>query len=238
MPAWNGLHFAAESQLEIEGDEGVEKIQAPWTSSILGSTTDEEADEICQKINVPELLQTLETCHQTSDDTQSEVQVRPVVKRKPLKIFKAPKSQKKVPAILPRKVKVCEKKRAVPAAKIVIIVSDEKPADTAAPKLYSCKICGKEYGKSSQLGGHFSKAHPGQSEDFNKKMKTRLRREAHRKLYHICRKMLEELKPSFEMQKHRSILCKFMQEVQKEMKINPDLSDSEAAQIIGNKKQW
>ena len=36
-----------------------------------------------------------------------------------------------------------------------------------------CKICGIDFEKSVQLGGHLSKSHPGKSESYNKKMEVR-----------------------------------------------------------------
>ena len=39
--------------------------------------------------------------------------------------------------------------------------------------LYSCKICNKRFSKKQQIGGHQSKAHPGQSALYRKKMQTR-----------------------------------------------------------------
>ena len=54
---------------------------------------------------------------------------------------------------------------------------------------YKCKICHKRFKHSSALGGHISKAHPGQSSAYNHKKRVRemreLERELHRHTMHL-----------------------------------------------------
>ena len=49
--------------------------------------------------------------------------------------------------------------------------------------MYQCKYCGKGFDVSSALGGHISKAHPGESESYNHKKKVREDRELSRLLH-------------------------------------------------------
>ena len=48
---------------------------------------------------------------------------------------------------------------------------------------YQCKICHKRFLHSSALGGHISKAHPGQSRAYNHKKRVRETRELERELH-------------------------------------------------------
>ena len=48
---------------------------------------------------------------------------------------------------------------------------------------YQCKICKKRFQHSSALGGHISKAHPGQSSAYNHKKRVRETRELERELH-------------------------------------------------------
>jgi hypothetical protein len=48
---------------------------------------------------------------------------------------------------------------------------------------YSCKFCKKRFKQCAALGGHYSKAHPGQSKAYNYKKKVREDRELERNLH-------------------------------------------------------
>ena len=48
---------------------------------------------------------------------------------------------------------------------------------------FECKICDKKFAHSSALGGHISKAHPGQSKAYNHKKFVRETRELERELH-------------------------------------------------------
>ena len=60
---------------------------------------------------------------------------------------------------------------------------------------YQCKICFKRFLHSSALGGHISKAHPGQSRAYNHKKRVRetreLERELHRHTMHVYQETLQ-----------------------------------------------
>ena len=49
-------------------------------------------------------------------------------------------------------------------------------------QIFKCGICGAEYSKSVALGGHQSKAHPGTSSSYKRKLEIRQSREEERKL--------------------------------------------------------
>jgi len=49
-------------------------------------------------------------------------------------------------------------------------------------QIFKCGICGAEYSKSVALGGHQSKAHPGTSANYKRKIEIRQSREEERKL--------------------------------------------------------
>ena len=71
------------------------------------------------------------------------------------------------------------------------------------PLPYKCKLCKKGFKHSSALGGHISKAHPGQSDSYNHKKRVRetreLERELHRRtlrLFSQCQAAVAELQAS------------------------------------------
>lgn len=53
--------------------------------------------------------------------------------------------------------------------------SSEQTEDATSGKGHTCKICNKTFTESRQLGGHFSRAHPGESEQYNKRKNARVR---------------------------------------------------------------
>jgi len=57
---------------------------------------------------------------------------------------------------------------------------------------YVCKICQKRFQHSSALGGHKSKAHPGQSKAYNHKKKVRETRELERELHRHTMRLYQE----------------------------------------------
>ena len=57
---------------------------------------------------------------------------------------------------------------------------------------YHCKICFKRFEHSSALGGHISKAHPGQSSAYNHKKRVREMRELERELHRHTMKIYQE----------------------------------------------
>jgi hypothetical protein len=57
---------------------------------------------------------------------------------------------------------------------------------------YHCKICFKRFLHSSALGGHISKAHPGQSRAYNHKKRVRETRELERELHRHTMQVYQE----------------------------------------------
>ena len=57
---------------------------------------------------------------------------------------------------------------------------------------YQCKICFKRFLHSSALGGHISKAHPGQSRAYNHKKRVRETRELERELHRHTMQVYQE----------------------------------------------
>ena len=57
---------------------------------------------------------------------------------------------------------------------------------------YRCKICFKRFLHSSALGGHISKAHPGQSSAYNHKKRVRETRELERELHRHTMRVYQE----------------------------------------------
>lgn len=47
---------------------------------------------------------------------------------------------------------------------------EKKTNGDAETKVYTCEHCAKSFSRSQQLGGHQSKAHPGQSQRYNDKL--------------------------------------------------------------------
>lgn len=59
-------------------------------------------------------------------------------------------------------------------------------------QLFKCRFCPVVFTESQMLGGHTSRAHPGQSPDYRKKKETRLRREPLRLARAEAKKQLAE----------------------------------------------
>ena len=57
---------------------------------------------------------------------------------------------------------------------------------------FQCNICMASFDKNVSLGGHYSKAHPGQSKRYNAKLETRASREDDRKLLKLAKEWFAE----------------------------------------------
>ena len=78
---------------------------------------------------------------------------------------------------------------------MIITTSDprQENQDIEDPNLaYKCKICFKRFKHSSALGGHISKAHPGQSSAYNHKKRVREMRELERELHRHTMQLYKE----------------------------------------------
>ena len=53
-------------------------------------------------------------------------------------------------------------------------------------KKYICRFCDKKFKICAALGGHISKAHPGQSESYNHKKRVRAERQLERELHKLA----------------------------------------------------
>jgi hypothetical protein len=81
-------------------------------------------------------------------------------------------------------------KKTAPSAKKATV---KKPAKKQPPvkkdeERMKCKLCDKKFTRQG-LGGHMSRAHPGQSEEYKKKKETRRNREANLNLLRLAQKV-------------------------------------------------
>ena len=78
--------------------------------------------------------------------------------------------------------------------KITIRKQKEQTVITIAKKNHTikCKICGKKFTKAVSLGGHFSKAHPGQSLTYKKKLVKRVERTQERAYLQMAKDWYEQ----------------------------------------------
>ena len=60
-------------------------------------------------------------------------------------------------------------------------------------KVFKCKHCSKRYATQSELGGHASKQHKGQSEAYQQKMEKRKSREIERFALSVAQKLLLDM---------------------------------------------
>lgn len=70
--------------------------------------------------------------------------------------------------------------------------ADSKLEAEGLPKIFACEHCSKSFLRSQQLGGHQSKAHPGQSQKYNEKLQTRNSRQLERITLNEAKKEFEE----------------------------------------------
>lgn len=61
-------------------------------------------------------------------------------------------------------------------------------------KKFICKLCSSTFNTGQGLGGHVSRIHQGQSENYNKKKATRQKREEERKILYTIKKTIVESK--------------------------------------------
>ena len=66
------------------------------------------------------------------------------------------------------------------------------------PVVNQCKICGHQFDKPQQLGGHMSKAHPDKSSTYKNKILIRERREVERELLEKAKEVFLKLRPDLE----------------------------------------
>ena len=65
-----------------------------------------------------------------------------------------------------------------------------KRGDTEA-KIYTCAICKEEFSNFRILGGHFTKAHPKQSDLYNRKMHIRSKRKPLREELKVAKRIYD-----------------------------------------------
>ena len=93
---------------------------------------------------------------------------------------------------------------------------------------FSCKICGQNFEKSQQLGGHQSKRHPNQSSIYQNKQIRRNERKDDRQLLMVTKKYLRQLHPTVEFNDMRSKIQQFRMKVLKNCKDNTTMSLDDA----------
>lgn len=100
--------------------------------------------------------------------------------------------------------------------------STSTSSPTSAKKQYkfSCKICGQQFEKSQQLGGHQSKRHPNQSSIYKSKQIRRNERKDDRQLLSVTKRYLRKLYPTIEFNDMRSKIQQFRMKVLKNCKDN------------------
>lgn len=68
------------------------------------------------------------------------------------------------------------------------VKKDQKSTTSSNEELIQCKLCDKKFTRQG-LGGHMSRAHPGQSEDYKRKKETRKNREEQLELLRLAQKV-------------------------------------------------